>query len=122
MSSSAMTGVRPPAWPGKTWLAPDERCGSGDGCELRPLVVAAERVAEDRGAEAALRREREPLERHDARRILDARRQLVRRLLPGRLRRDEPEHDDLVLGHEPQRLEAAGALVVVLEQQPVRLD
>ena len=36
-----------------------------------------------------------------------------------RLRRHEAEHDDLVLRHVPQRLEGAGALVVVLEQQPV---
>ena len=38
------------------------------------------------------------------------------------LRRHEPEHDLLSLRHEPQRLEAARALVVVLEEEAVHLE
>ena len=35
---------------------------------------------------------------------------------------DEAEHDDAVLRHEPQRLEAAGALGVVFHEIAVHLD
>ena len=38
------------------------------------------------------------------------------------LRRHEAEHDDLPLRHEAQRLEAAGALVVVLEEEAVDVE
>ena len=38
------------------------------------------------------------------------------------LRRDQTEHDLLARRHEAQRLEAAGALVVVLEEEPVDVE
>ena len=52
-------------------------------------------------------------------RIIDPAAQFIDRLDVGALGRDEAEHGDLVLGHEAQRREAAGALAVVFEQQPV---
>ncbi len=54
-----------------------------------------------------------------ARRLLDPSLQLVRVLQLGLLRGDQPEHDGLVLGHEAQRLEGAGARRVVLGEDPV---
>ena len=48
--------------------------------------------------------------------------ELVVRLELGPLAGDEPEHDRLVGGHEAQRGEVAGALVVVLEEVGVDVE
>ena len=72
------------------------------------------------GGEAALRAEREPFERHDARRLGDARlaaRASIRAAAVFELTR--PEHDDAIVGHVPQRLERPRPLVVVLEQEAI---
>ena len=41
------------------------------------------------------------------------------RFQPRRLRADQPEHDDAIVGHVSQRLERARPLVVVLEQEAI---
>ena len=64
----------------------------------------------------------ELLDRDEPRGLLDARLELVAVLQPGSLRRDEPEDDALSRGQEPQRLEAAGAGVVVLQEEPVDVE
>ena len=43
-------------------------------------------------------------------------------LQPAGFSGDEAEHDHLALRHEPQRLEAAGPLVVVLEEETVHVE
>ena len=67
--------------------------------QLRPLVLDRQGVPEHRGREAALRREREPLERAERARLLDSRGELVHRLAPAALRRHEAEHGGLPLRH-----------------------
>jgi hypothetical protein len=96
-------------------LAPHEPGRAHDQLELVPLVVHAERVPHDRRRESALRAEREALEPDQTGRLPDAGLELLLRLPARRLRGHEPEHHQLVVGHEAQRVEAARALVVVLE-------
>ena len=67
-------------------------------------------------------RQREPIERDESGRSTDPVRELVDALTAWRLRRHEPEHDDLVVWHRAKRRERSGAIVVVLEQQPLRPD
>src|SRR4051794_30217176 len=102
-----------------TKLPPDPAGSPCDDLELAALVVDAQRVAEHGGREAALRAEAEALEVDPLRRLAHARLELVLRLGPRALRRDEAEHDLRVVAHERERVEAAGALVVVLEEEPV---
>jgi hypothetical protein len=64
----------------------------------------------------------EPLERHVACRLANARLELVDGFLPSSLRRDEPEDDGLVLRYRGKWLESAGALVVVFEEEPLGAD
>ena len=86
-------------------------------CALR-----RDRVAGGRGREPALRAHREPLGAGPAGRVGQPGRQLGFRLDPRRLGRDQAEHDDLVVRHQAERVEAARPLVVVLEQQPVGVN
>ena len=81
-----------------------------------------ERVALDGRGEPALRRQAELVERDVPRRLLDPPLQLVLVLELAALRGHEPEHDELARRHEAQRLEAAGAGVVVLEEEAVDLE
>src|SRR5262245_22654132 len=100
-------------------LAPDRPRHRPDQRELPPLVLLGHRRAADRRAEAALRAEREALERHERRRLVDPPAERVRRLERRGLAAHQPEHDTLVRRHEPQRPEIAGALAVVFEQEHV---
>src|SRR5262245_52167495 len=99
--------------------APHDPGRLDDRPQLRGLVVRRQGVADDGGREAALRRQREPLERYEGGGLADPRREHVDGLPPTGLRRDEPEHADRLLGNVNQRLESAGSLVVVLEQEPL---
>src|SRR6266705_912024 len=99
--------------------APDVLGGLDDAAELGDLLVVGEQVPLDRGGEPALRREAELLQRHEFARLLDAPLQLVLGLELAALGGDQAEHDQLALGDEAQRLEAAGAGVVVFEEEPV---
>src|SRR4051795_1697749 len=100
-------------------VAPDLRRRLDDQAQLRPLLLLGDRVALDRRGEPALRREAELVEIDVLRRLLDAALELVLRLELAALRRDQPEHDDLALRHEAQRLESARALVVPLHEEAV---
>src|SRR5579885_2851089 len=91
-----------------------------DQFELAPLIVGREQIAAHRAGETALRAEREPLERHVTRGLVDPPTQRLGRLQHRRLGADEPEHHGLVRRHEAQRGEIAGTLGVVLEKK--RLD
>src|SRR3972149_6802693 len=110
----------------KTWCrprsAPDPARRLRDQLQLAPLLVPGEQVAEVGGGEAALRADRQVLDRYVLRRLIDAPPQLVDGLKLRLLRADEAEDDHLVPGHEAQRLEAAGALRVVLEQEAVDVE
>ena len=79
-------------------------------------------VALDRRGEAALRREAELLDVDELRRLVDPPLQLVLRLELAELGGDEAEHDGLALRQEAQRLEAARALVVLLQEEAVDLE
>ena len=83
------------------------------------LLLDAERVALDGRGEAALRREAELVDVDVLRRLLDPALEEVLGLELARLGRHQAEHDDLALGHEAQRLEAARAGVVPLHEEAV---
>src|SRR3974390_974137 len=81
-----------------------------DHAQLRPLLLLRERVAVLGRGEAALRRQRELVERHEFRRRLDTALDVVLALQRARLRRHEAEHNGLAARHEAQRLKTAGAV------------
>src|SRR5262245_3004424 len=87
--------------------------------QLTPLLVFGEQIARNTGGEAALRAEREVLERKVPARLVDPSAELVHRLEAPGLGGDQPEHRNCALPDEAQGSKTAGALGVVLEQQPV---
>ena len=89
---------------------------------LRASSSTVSALPSDRGREAALRPDAQALELDHGRRLAHARLELVLGLGPRALRRHEAEDHLLVVGHERERVEAARALVVVLEQQPLGVD
>src|SRR3954469_10225585 len=89
-------------------LAPALLCGLHDEPQLVDLLLDGEGVALDRGREAALGREAELVEVDVLGGLLDPAFQEVLALELALLGRHQAEHDDLALGHEAQRLEAAG--------------
>src|SRR5256886_6574162 len=99
--------------------APDLGGGLDDEGELGHLLVVAQRVSLHRGREAALRGQAELVQRHVLGRLVDAALQGVLGLQLAAFRGDQAEHDVLARRHEPQRGEAAGAGVVVFEEEPV---
>src|SRR5919108_2039498 len=95
----------------------------GDHPQFRPLLVLGEDIAFLGGGKAALRRETELLERSKFARFVDAAFYIVLLLERAALGGDEAEHHDLVaFRQEAQRLEAAGALGVVLKEVTVIVD
>src|SRR5688572_23015938 len=89
---------------------------------LRPLLLLGEDVAFLGRGEAALRAERELLERGVLRGLVDAALDQVFRLERAALRGDHADHDDLLaLGQEAQRLETAGAVAVVFQEIAVEV-
>ena len=93
-----------------------------DHAQLRPLLILGQRVAFFRAGEAALRRERELIERREFRGLVDAAQNRIPRFKLAGLRRDQPEYDRLAFRQEAQRLEAARALRVVLHEVAVHVD
>ena len=94
-----------------------------DEPQLRPLLVLGDHIAFHHRSEAALRREREVLERNVLRRLFDAPGDRVGLSSScGSFARDQAQHDGLAFGDEAQRLEAARAFVVVLEQETVDVE
>jgi hypothetical protein len=83
---------------------------------INSRVVDAEGIAHDRGREPALRPEREALEPDPVGGLSDARLEPLLRLPARRLRGYQSEDHELVV-HEGERVEAARALVVILEQE-----
>ena len=67
-------------------------------------------------------RQAELFERREFRRLVDAALEIVLVFQPARLGGDEAEHDHLALRHEAQRLEAAGALVVIFQEEAVDIE
>ena len=100
--------------------SPDPPGDVSDQAQLRLLLRGGHRADHAR-REAALRADSQPLERHVPGRLLDARDQVVRILDRPVLRRHEPQHDLVAREHVSERLEGAGAVRVVLEQEPVEV-
>src|SRR5438874_13421142 len=90
--------------------------------ELRLFLLDGEVVAVVRAREAALRREAHVLERHVLRGGVDTALEMILALELRQLGADEAEHHFLALRHETQRLEAAGALGVVLEKEAIHVE
>src|SRR6476659_11112350 len=86
-------------------LSPDLIGNLGDPPQLRPMLVLGQDIALLGGGEAALRREAELVEVDEPRRLVDATLELVLGFERPALRRDQPEHHHLALGHEAQRRE-----------------
>src|SRR5436309_7412378 len=107
------------------WLrpaAPNRLRGPDDDLELAALVLDRNAVSQDRRRETALRTQRQTLEGDDAARLSQAPFEALDGLHPRRLRRDEAEDHRLVLRDLPQRVERAGALVIVLEEETLGAD
>src|SRR5579875_3425884 len=103
-------------------LAPDSVGYLDEALQLGPLRLGGDQVARQGGGEPALRAQRQPLQRDVLRRLLHPALEQLGALQLGLLGRDQPEHHHLVLGHEAQRREGAGARRVVLQQQALGLD
>src|SRR6185369_6297169 len=114
-------GVSAESWmflPSRSWSTPPDRARRlRHALQLAALVLGRDAVAFHGRREAARRAERQPGQRHDPRRLVDAPAQLVDGLQARLLARHQPQHHLAVLGHRAQGLEAARALVVVLEQE-----
>src|SRR5204862_5441749 len=87
--------------------APDLPRGRHDELQLAPLIVHRKQIAGGDRREAALRAEREMLERHVSRGRIDPPAQIVLALEARFLRRDEPQHHVLAAGNETQRLKGS---------------
>src|SRR5215470_13314849 len=97
--------------------APDSAGRLGHQGELRVLVGRRDEIALFGRGEPALRAQREPLERHERRGLANPPLELRPALQRSVLGRHEPEHDGPVVGYVLQRLEAAGARVVVFQEE-----
>src|SRR5579875_533586 len=103
-------------------LAPDLPRGLHDKAQLGPLVVLGQQIALHRGGKAALRAERQAVQGHVPRRLLDPGQQGALRLELRALAAHEPEHDGGPARDEPERRERSRSLVIVLEEKPVDLQ
>src|SRR5271168_3928123 len=95
-------------------IAPDFAGGLDDEAELSHLLVVSQRVALGGRGEAALAGQADLVQRHVLGGFVDAALEVVLGLQLGTLGGDQAEDDHLAGRDEAQRLEAAGALVVVL--------
>src|SRR5436190_18114399 len=87
-----------------------------DPPQLGPLLILGEQIALLGGGKAALAGDAELLERGVFHRLLDAALEIVLALELAALGGDDTEHDELALGQHAQRLEAAGAGIVVFHE------
>jgi hypothetical protein len=99
-----------------------DRGRRGRAGEFGALRLGGDGVAGHRRGEAALRAEREPFGIDQGTRLTEPGLDPFRRLDPRGLGGDQAQHHDLVIGDQPQRVEGAGALVVVFQQQPVGVN
>src|SRR2546422_3390794 len=88
--------------------------------QLAPLLFLRKQIAGDARSEAALRAERELVERNEARGVADAPDELVRGLDVAGFRSDQPDNHRDPSRNKPQRLEAARARSVVFQEQAVK--
>lgn len=86
------------------------------------FVVDADRVAVERGREPALRADGQAFTANQVAGLTDPLEERIRGLQVGPFGCHETEDDRLVVGYKPKRVETAGALVVVLQQQTVGVD
>ena len=110
------------SYPEPGWLAPDAAGDFDHELELTALLVRGDGVALGDGREAALGAQREVVDVHELRSLLDTSHDIVGVLHVVELRGDKAEDDGLALRNEAQRLKAAGALAVVLEEQDVVVE
>src|SRR5690349_10802356 len=96
-------------------VLPDLAGGADEVVELALFVIGGEAIDLGARGEAALRAEAEPRHVDVTRGFLDAALQFIDRLQLLQLGTHQTEYDDLVLRHEAQRLEIAGARRVVFE-------
>src|SRR5687768_6052122 len=89
--------------------------------QLLPHLVFAENFRID-AAEAALGAQCELLYWEEFARLIDSSLQLIYGLHVGILGRNQAEDSDFISRHETQRLEAAGAVAVVLEQDALMFE
>src|SRR6266849_7084155 len=80
-----------------SYVAPHARRHLDDARELPFLVGLRQRIAFDRAGEAALRAQRQLVERREFGRLVDPAAQPVGAFQQGTLARHEPEHHDLAL-------------------------
>src|SRR5580704_567555 len=103
-------------------IAPDLLGGLDDEAELGHLLVVGQRVALGGRGEAALAGQADLVQRHVLGGFVDAALEVVLGLQLRALGGDQAEDDHLAGRDEAQRLEAAGALVVVLQEEAVHVQ
>ena len=92
------------------------RCADHE-IELCPLLVFREKVASGNAREPALSRQRKLIQRHKFASSFDAAKQIGLVLKRCCFRRNQANHDPLILGNKAQRFEAAGALAIILQEE-----
>ena len=90
--------------------------------QLRPLLVLGQHIAFLGRGKAALAGEAELIERRELRGLVDAALEIVLAFELAGLGRHDAEHDLLAFRQHAQRLEAAGARVVVFHEIAVHVD
>ena len=101
-------------------IGPDFFCNLLDERQLAPLIRIGHKIAFLGGSEAALRAERQLLERHIFGSLADARDNVFLIFQLGILGGYQTQND-LLLADVAQRLETAGTVAVVLEEEPVHI-
>src|SRR5262245_21802306 len=125
--SSASTMASPPVIlaviaPAREILAPHLARDLDDQLQLAPLIRCRERVSVVRAGEAALRAQAQIVELHVSGGCLDPTLERILGLHLCGLARHQLQHNLLALGYEAQRLEAARAFAVVLEEVAVDVE
>src|ERR1039458_5610893 len=90
--------------------------------QFGPLLIGTHRVAADGTGKAALRTQRELVDRCETRRLIDSPHDVIGVLEHGRLARNETERCNLPFREKTQRFETAGPRGVVLEEVSVDVD
>src|SRR2546421_9973868 len=88
--------------------------------QLVALILIRDTIAFHGGGEAALWAESKPLQRNNAGSFLDALSQLSSRFQLWLLSCHQPKYDNAIFGHMAQGCKAAGALIIVFEQEALK--